>query len=100
MSLTSLIYKGVYLIISTILNRFTSLMNCSHPNFWKFLKGLKKEQSYVDAQTIQAKIGVRQARRREQIPRETRTLNLLNESTTINLEKVMAVAQSISLKYS
>ncbi|CAF2870226.1 unnamed protein product [Rotaria sp. Silwood2] len=81
-------------------DRFTSLMNCSHPNFWKFLKGLKKEQSYVDAQIIQAEAGVRQARRREQIRRETRILNLLNEPTTTNFQKVMALAQNISLKSS
>ncbi|CAF5101257.1 unnamed protein product, partial [Rotaria sp. Silwood1] len=37
--------------------------------FSKFLKGLKKEQCYVDAQIIQAEADVRQARRREQIRR-------------------------------
>ncbi|CAF0793420.1 unnamed protein product [Rotaria sordida] len=81
-------------------NRFSSLMNCSHPKFWKFLKGLKKEQSFVDAQIIQADADARQARRREQIRRETRILNLLNEPTTTNVEKVMALAQNISLKSS
>ncbi|CAF1389952.1 unnamed protein product [Rotaria sordida] len=79
-------------------NRFSSLMNCSHPNFWKFLKGLKKEQSFVDAQIIQADAGARQARRRKQTRRETRILNLLNGPTTTNFEKVMALAQNISLK--
>ncbi|CAF1241238.1 unnamed protein product [Rotaria sp. Silwood1] len=69
-----------------------------YPNIWKFLKGLKKEQCYVDAQIIQAEVGVRQARRREQIRRETRILNLLNEPTTTNFEKVMALAQNIALK--
>lgn len=53
-------------------NRFSCLMNCSHPNLWKFLKGLKTEQSYVDAQIIQAQAGVRQARKREQIRRAAR----------------------------
>ncbi|CAF1296683.1 unnamed protein product [Adineta steineri] len=81
-------------------NRFSSLMNCSHPNLWKFLKGLKTEQSYVDAQIIQARAGVRQARKREQIRRETRILNILNETTTTNFEKVLALAQNISLKSS
>jgi hypothetical protein len=81
-------------------NRFSSLMNCSHPNLWKFLKGLKTEQSYVDAQIIQAQAGVRQARKREQIRREARILNLLNEPTTTNFEKVRGLAENISLKSS
>ena len=81
-------------------NRFSSLINCHHPNFWKFLRGLTKEQSYVDAQIIQAEAGVRQARRREQIRRETRIFNLLNELTTTNFEKVIALAQNITLKSS
>ncbi|CAF1103796.1 unnamed protein product [Rotaria sp. Silwood1] len=81
-------------------NRFSSLLNCSHPNFWKFLKGLKKEQSYVDAQIIQAETGARQARKREQIRREAHILNLLNEPTTTNFEKVRGLAQNISLKNS
>ncbi|CAF2669932.1 unnamed protein product [Rotaria sp. Silwood2] len=66
--------------------------------FLQFDSGLKKEQCYVDAQIIQAEAGVRQARRREQIRRETRILNLLNEPTTTNFEKVMAPAQNITLK--
>ena len=61
-------------------------------------KTFKKEQSYVDAEIIQAGAGVRQARKREQIRRETRILNLLNESTTTNFEKVMTLALNISLK--
>ncbi|CAF4144880.1 unnamed protein product [Rotaria sordida] len=64
------------------------------------VEGLKKEQSFVDAQIIQADADARQARRREQIRRETRILNLLNEPTTTNVEKVMALAQNISLKSS
>ena len=78
-------------------SRFSSLISFYHPNFWKFLRGLKKEQSYIDAQIIQAEAGVRQARRREQIRRETRIYYLLNEPTT-NSEKVMALAQNITLK--
>ncbi|CAF1224833.1 unnamed protein product [Didymodactylos carnosus] len=75
-------------------------MNCSHPNLWKFLKGLKTEQSYVDAQIIQARAGVRQARKHEQIRREARILNILNETTTTNFEKVLGLAENISLKSS
>jgi hypothetical protein len=75
-------------------------MNCSHPNLWKFLKGLKTEHSYVDAQIIRAQAGVRQARKREQIRREERILNILNETTTTNIEKVLSLAQNISLKSS
>ncbi|CAF4652782.1 unnamed protein product [Rotaria socialis] len=81
-------------------NRFSSLMNCNHPNFWKFLKGLKKEQSFVEAQVIQAEAGVRQTRNREQIRREIRILNIINEPTTTNFQKVMALAQILSLKRS
>ena len=58
-------------------NRFTTSMNCSHPNIWKFLKGFKKEQSYVDAEIIRAEGGVRQARKREQIRRETRIFKFI-----------------------
>ncbi|CAF1524353.1 unnamed protein product [Adineta steineri] len=60
------------------------------------------EENYigVDAQIIQARAGVRQARKREQIRRETRILNILNETTTTNFEKVLALAQNISLKSS
>ena len=81
-------------------NRFSSLMNCIHPNFWKFLKGLKREQSFVEAQIIQADAGVRQNRNRKQIRREKRILNILHEPTTTNFQKVMALAQIISLKHS
>ncbi|CAF0820168.1 unnamed protein product [Adineta ricciae] len=60
-----------------------------HPNLWKFLKGLKTERSYVDAQITQATAGERQARKREQVRRETRILNILYESTTTNFDKKM-----------
>ncbi|CAF1262681.1 unnamed protein product, partial [Didymodactylos carnosus] len=81
-------------------NRFSSLLSCTHPNFWKFLKGLKKEQSFVDGEIIQAEAGARQPRRKEQVRQETRILNILNEPTTTNLEKLMALAQNIALKKS
>ncbi|CAF5093257.1 unnamed protein product, partial [Rotaria sp. Silwood1] len=58
------------------------------------------EQLFVDAQIIQAEAGVKQARKLEQIHRETRILNLLNEQTTTSYEKVMALAQNFSLKHS
>ncbi|CAF5128698.1 unnamed protein product, partial [Rotaria sp. Silwood1] len=54
----------------------------------------------VDAQIIQAEAAVKQARKLEQIRRETRILNLLNEQTTTSYEKVMALAQNFSLKHS
>jgi hypothetical protein len=60
----------------------------------------KKEQSFVDAEIIQAEAGVRQSRKRDQSRREIRILNLLNEPTTTNFEKVMALGQNISLKNS
>ncbi|CAF1488834.1 unnamed protein product, partial [Rotaria sp. Silwood1] len=44
--------------------------------------------------------GARQARKREQIRREAHILNLLNEPTTTNFEKVRGLAQNISLKNS
>jgi hypothetical protein len=37
---------------------------------------------------------------REQIPREARILNILNETTTTNIEKVLRLAQNISLQSS
>ncbi len=77
-------------------NRFSSLLSCSHPNFWKFLQGLKKEQSFVDGEIVQAEAGVRRPRRKDQIRQETRILNILNEPTTTNFEKVMALAQNIT----
>jgi hypothetical protein len=75
-------------------------MSCSHPNFLEIFKRFKKEQSYVDAQIIQAEAGVRQPRKREQIRRETGILNLLNEPTTTNFEEIMALTKNISLKSS
>ncbi|CAF3498212.1 unnamed protein product, partial [Rotaria sp. Silwood2] len=81
-------------------NRFASLINCSHPNFWKFLHDLKKEQSYVEGEIIQAIAGVRKSRRIHQIRQETRILNIMNEPTITNFEKVMALAHIISLKKS
>ncbi|CAF2156391.1 unnamed protein product [Rotaria magnacalcarata] len=68
-------------------NTFSSLMGCSSLNFWKFIKGLKKEQSFVDAQVIQTDTDTRQARKRDQIRRETHILNLLNVQTTTNYMK-------------
>ncbi|CAF2032027.1 unnamed protein product [Rotaria magnacalcarata] len=68
-------------------NTFSSLMGCSSLNFWKFIKGLKKEQSFVDAQVIQTDTDTRQARKRDQIRRETHILNLLNVRTTTNYMK-------------
>ncbi|CAF4134724.1 unnamed protein product, partial [Didymodactylos carnosus] len=49
---------------------------------------------------IQAEAGARQPRRKEQVRQETRILNILNEPTTTNLEKLMAWAQNIALKKS
>ena len=46
-------------------NRFSSLIDCVHPNIWKFLESLQKEQAYVEAQLHQAEAGVR--RRRHQV---------------------------------
>ncbi|CAF1507605.1 unnamed protein product, partial [Didymodactylos carnosus] len=43
-------------------SRLSALFNCKHPNFWKFLKNLKKnkEQSYANVELIQAEAGARQ----------------------------------------
>ena len=81
-------------------NRFSSLLNCKHPNFWKVLNGLKKEQSHIDAEIVQADAGVRQSRRKDQVRQETRILNILNVPTTTAFEKVMTLAEIISLKKS
>ncbi|CAF3888835.1 unnamed protein product [Rotaria sp. Silwood1] len=40
-------------------NRFSSLVDGVHPNMWKFLESLKKEQSYVEAQLHQAEAGLK-----------------------------------------
>ena len=81
-------------------NRFSSLLNCIHPNLWKVLNGLKKEQSHVDAEIVQADAGVRQSRRKDEVRQETRILNILNVPTTTAFEKVMTLAEIISLKKS
>ncbi|CAF1197187.1 unnamed protein product [Rotaria sordida] len=61
---------------------------------------LWNEQSYIDAEIIQANAGVTKLRRKDQVRQETRILNILNEPTKTALEKVMALAQIISLKKS
>ncbi|CAF1255314.1 unnamed protein product [Rotaria magnacalcarata] len=81
-------------------NRFASLINCNHPNFWKFLHGLKKEQSYVEGEIIEALAGVRKSRRIHQIRQGTRILNITNEPTITNFEEVMTLTHIISLKKS
>ena len=43
--LTQILCKGQHRtnnIVEGWNNRFSSLTNCHHPNFWKFLRGLKK----------------------------------------------------------
>ncbi|CAF5058282.1 unnamed protein product, partial [Rotaria sp. Silwood1] len=79
-------------------NRFASLVDCAHPNIWKFLKSLKKEQSMVEAELIQAEAGVRRPKRLVTERQQKRILNILNEQSTTNLDKVLALANNISLK--
>ncbi|CAM4741232.1 unnamed protein product [Rotaria magnacalcarata] len=55
-----------------------------------------EEQSYVEGEIIQALAGVRKSRRIHQ----TRILNIMNEPTITNFEKVMALAHIISLNKS
>jgi hypothetical protein len=81
-------------------NRFSSFVDCVHPNIWKFLESLKKEQSYVEAQLHQAEAGVRRRKNLVVERREKRILNILKESSTTNLEKILALANNISLKSS
>jgi hypothetical protein len=81
-------------------NRFSSLVDGVHPNMWKFLESLQKEQSYVDAQLYQAEAGVRRRKNLITERREKRILNILNESSTTNLEKILSLANNISLKSS
>ncbi|CAF3718055.1 unnamed protein product [Rotaria magnacalcarata] len=60
----------------------------------------EKEQSYVEGEIIQALAGVRKSRRIHQTRQETRILNIMNEPTITNFEKVMALAHIISLNKS
>ncbi|CAF3887703.1 unnamed protein product, partial [Rotaria sp. Silwood1] len=71
-------------------NRFSSLVDGVHPNMWKFLESLKKEQSYVEAQLHQAEAGVRRRKNIITERREKIILNILNESSTTNLEKILS----------
>ena len=79
-------------------NRFSALVNCDHPNIWKFLDLLKKEQSFVEAQIIQAEAGVRRPKNLVTERQQKRILNILNEPSTTNLEKVLALANNVTLK--
>jgi hypothetical protein len=79
-------------------NRFASLVDCTHPNIWKFLRLLKREQSMVDAELIQAETGVRRPRRLVTERQQKRIMNILDEQSTTNLNKVLALANNISLK--
>ncbi|CAF0907509.1 unnamed protein product [Adineta steineri] len=81
-------------------NRFSSLVDGVHPNMWKFLESLKKEQSYVEAQLYQAEAGVRRPKNLVAERREKRILNVLNASSMTNLEKILSLANNISLKSS
>ncbi|CAF3661964.1 unnamed protein product [Rotaria sp. Silwood1] len=72
-------------------NRFASLVDCAHPNIWKFLKSLKKEQSMVEAELIQAEAGVRRPKRLVTERQQKRILNILNEQSTTNLDKVTSI---------
>ncbi|CAF3046448.1 unnamed protein product, partial [Rotaria sp. Silwood2] len=66
------------------------------PKFLEIFTWFKKEQSYVEGEIIQAIAGVRKSRRIHQIRQETRIMNIMNEPTITNFEKVMALAHIIS----
>ncbi|CAF1290417.1 unnamed protein product [Didymodactylos carnosus] len=79
-------------------NRFASLVDCAHSNIWKFLRLLKKEQSMVEAELIQAETGVRRPKRLVTERQKKRIMNILDEQSTTNLDKVLALANNISLQ--
>ncbi|CAF0866844.1 unnamed protein product, partial [Didymodactylos carnosus] len=79
-------------------NRLSSMLNCSHPNLWKFIKYLKIEQSYIDEIIAQAEAGERQPIKKSQFRREKRLINILNKRTTTNLDKILTIAHNITLK--
>ena len=54
----------------------------------------------MDAQLYQAEAGVRRRKNLITERREKRILNILNESSTTNLEKILSLANNISLKSS
>ncbi|CAF1623999.1 unnamed protein product, partial [Didymodactylos carnosus] len=51
-----------------------------------------------DAELIQAEAGARQPMKKTKLRQEQRILNILNDTSTTNLEKVSAIAQNITLK--
>ncbi|CAF1080723.1 unnamed protein product [Didymodactylos carnosus] len=65
-------------------NRLSSLIDCSHPNYWSFSKSLKKEQIYADDELIQAEAASRQQLNKKQ-ERYNKRLpkNILNERQQI-----------------
>ena len=78
--------------------RLNNIVDSAHPGFWRFMRDLQTEQSYVDGEISHLPTGIiLKPKRIETKQTASRVLGISENSTSDNIQKLKAIAHTFIL---